>query len=69
MKTTFNLDAHKADFTGSTINIVGKSPDNKVYVSIILSNNMGALFIEDKDLERFAVNILKSIDSKHLKYS
>lgn len=67
MKTEFELDCHKADLTGSNIRIIGKHPKNKPYVSINLPDDKGSLFILDKDIERFAVNILKSINSKHIK--
>jgi hypothetical protein len=72
MKTTFDLDSHLADLSGSTIQIVGKSPDHKPYVRIELprlenvTSSNTCLFIEDKDLERFAINILKAIKSKAL---
>lgn len=65
MKTEFELDAHKADYTGSKIKIIGKAPKHKPYVTIALTNR-DTLFIEDKDLERFAINILKALKSKKL---
>lgn len=67
MKTEFKLDCHKAELSGSIISIVGTEPDNKPYVHIALPGNMGCLFIEDKDLETLAVNILKALKSKKLK--
>lgn len=67
MKTEFYLDAHKADYTGSTLKIIGKEPNHKPYVSINLPHDLGSLFIMDKDLEMMAVNILKAIKSKRLK--
>lgn len=62
MKKVFELDAHKASLTGSTINIIGT--DSKPFVSITLPDNKGSLFIEDKDLKRFAINILKALLNK-----
>jgi len=73
MKTEFKLDSHLADLSGSTISIIGKSVDSKPYVRIELpelhnlTSRNTCLFIEDKDLERFAVNILKALKSKRLK--
>lgn len=67
MKTVFELDCHRAELKGSTIAIIGKKPRYKPYVSITLPGKLGSIFIEDKDLERFAVNILKSLNSKKLK--
>lgn len=65
MKTEFQLDFHNAECIGAKINIVGKRPDNKPYVSI--QTPKYSLFIYDEDLERFAVNILKALKSKKLK--
>ena len=67
MKTEFILESGDAEHTGSTIKIVGKAPKHNPYVSINIKNQKHSLFIEDKDLERFALNILKSIKSKHIK--
>lgn len=70
MKTEFKLDSHLADLSGSSIKIVGTRPKNKPYVRISMPefNNLtsrnNCLFIYDKDLERFAVNILKALKSK-----
>jgi hypothetical protein len=73
MKKTFELDCHLADLTGSVIEIIGESGDSKPYVRIELpdlhnvTSTNTCLFIEDRDLERFAVNILKALKSKKLK--
>lgn len=72
MKTDFELDAHKAELSGSKIAIIGTTPASKPYVRIELSTSCGhlarcCLFIYDRDLERFAVNILKALKSKKLK--
>jgi hypothetical protein len=71
MKTVFELDhgLHER----ATIQIIGKEHDNKPYVAI--NGKVGvpaglkdfSFFIKDKDLERFAVNILKAIKSKKLR--
>lgn len=49
--------------------IIGKYPENLPYVSISITGNEcnSSAFIKDKDLERFAINILKSLKSEHLK--
>ncbi len=49
-----------------TVNIIGQSPKNAPYVAF-KSDEGQSYFIQDKDLERFAVNILKSLQSKRLK--
>ncbi len=76
MKTQFELEEYKRcnEITGGTINIIGNAPKWKSYVEITVyhKNKEGKidhrdLFIKDKDLERFAVNILKALNSKHLK--
>lgn len=49
--------------------IVGQSPESKPYVNIELidrEENRLLFGIKDKDLERFAVNILKALNSKAL---
>lgn len=54
----------------STAVIIGQSPENKPYVNIELIDRDNARFllgIKDKDLERFAVNILKALNSPKLK--
>ena len=70
MKTHFSLEEI---FNGeivvvkqviACIAIIGKRPENKPYVSFAIDDKM--FFIPDKDLERFAVNILKALGSKRL---
>lgn len=67
MKTKFELDKNTADpgVTG-VINIIGRRPDDAPYVSITFRKHAELLWIKDKDLERFAVNILKALKSKRL---
>lgn len=53
----------------TTAIIIGQSPENKPYVNIEVidkDDNRLLLGIKDKDLERFAVNILKALGSKKL---
>jgi len=52
------------------VNIIGKMPDNPPYLSISFQhdgNEIAHGWLPDKDLERFAVNILKALKSKYLK--
>jgi hypothetical protein len=71
MKTIFELEVPCSDnkngwaTTFETIKIIGEAPKDRPYVSISAEHH--DLFIPDKDLERFAVNILKALKSKHLK--
>lgn len=69
MKVEFELECANGEVFAAAgrITIVGKEPENKPYVSIIKFTNHDTVFIKDKDLERFAVNILKSLKSKKLK--
>lgn len=65
-KTEFKLEwASKTIVPDVTIKIIGQQPDEIPYVSINCFSE--PIFIPDKDLERFAVNILKAIKSKKLK--
>lgn len=65
LKREFELEwASKKKVPGAKISIIGEQPGSKPYVSI---NAFGELvFIPDRDLERFAVNILKALNSKKL---
>ena len=70
MKTSFRLEeVDIPDNTdGGVISIIGKAPHEKPYVTILVSGTEGrTICIKDKDLERFAVNILKALKSKKLK--
>lgn len=69
MKTEFVLEVaneESIDPSISRIWIIGSAPNSKPYVSIS-TDSTRLHFIQDKDLERFAVNILKSLKSKRLK--
>lgn len=75
MKTKFELDGVSVRNScevkewGGNIRLIGRSPLHKPYVSISISHEKTTFggFIQDKDLERFAVNILKALKSKRLK--
>lgn len=54
----------------TTAIIIGQSPENKPYVNIEAvdkDDNRLLLGVKDKDLERFAVSILKALGSDKLK--
>jgi len=67
MKTEFKLEKAGGlkirDAVASFITIVGKSPKHSPYVTISTEENK-LYFIKDKDLERFATNILKALHPK-----
>lgn len=67
MKTEFYLTPNAPDYRGMKIDIIGKkSKGNKPYISVgYVNRTFGTMTA--KDLERFAVNILKSIDSEYLR--
>lgn len=72
-KTEFELEGLGGDCSG-TIEIIGQAPENKPYVLIDFESNLlngGSVRrtaeIKHRDLERFAVNILKALNSKKLK--
>ena len=63
MKKEFALDSHKAEFSGSTISIIGREPEHSVYVRIQLPNNQ-YLFIEGRDLQLFSKNLQKALTTQ-----
>ena len=67
-KTKFELE-NLGSITGKgKICIIGNEPENKPYVKIEVDiYGVPDFCIKDKDLEKFAVNILRAINSKHLK--
>ena len=65
MKTEFELES--ANEVGGIAAIIGTAPKYKPYVSFEGPNIKQRLYIKDKDLERFAVNILKALKSDKLK--
>lgn len=64
MKTHFDLDNGGDKTRNGQIKIIGAHPKYKPYVSIDV--NGVNMWVKDKDLERFAVNILKALKSKKL---
>lgn len=65
IKTSFRLERNTA-YPGQRglINIIGARPDDQPYLSITFQhdgNEIGHGWLADKDLERFAVNILKAL--------
>lgn len=74
MKTEFKCGLGQGDQNAGhemTVRIIGTEPNNKPYVVIYGKTSKDTTqvngWIEDDDLETFAVNILKSIKSKKLK--
>lgn len=69
MKTEFELDVLSRPIKAKAT-IIGRSPKNWPYAKIENTTHRCGHFsacIKDKDLERFAVNILKALKSKKLK--
>jgi hypothetical protein len=72
MKTQFDFEKLNTDWLGRACIIGHAGNDEAPYVVIQFSRyktyqKMEQLYISDKDLERFAVNILKALKSKKLK--
>jgi hypothetical protein len=69
-KTTFELamnDAYPSH--RGIVNIIGQAPDEKPYLSFTVQergNQASHMWMKDKDLELFAINILRALKSKHL---
>lgn len=69
MKTTFNMEKINTR-CDATISIIGEKPKDKPYVQVQFINNKdssGKLYLKNKGLEKFAINILKSLNSNKLK--
>lgn len=64
MKRIFRLEHANQKMSSFFAEIVGQDPKDSPYVSI--GDDVQTFFIPDKDLERFAVNILKALKSKKL---
>lgn len=60
----FELDVQFSKDRGASINIIGREPKDKVYVSISGADEINIGYIKDKDLERFARNILRALGKK-----
>lgn len=74
MKTEFECemgDGDKGAGHSISLKIIGKKPESLPYVAIyakgITRTTQATAWIPDKQLEQFAVNILKAIKSKKLK--
>lgn len=68
MKTEFYIHTHdKANQGGSKITIIGKRPENKPYVTFKIGQLDPFGYMEGRELERLAVNILRALKSKYLK--
>ncbi len=68
MKTVFNLEIIKQGRilpSDNTIQIIGARPACRPYVCLRIGEETA--WIADKDLERLAINILKALNSKHIK--
>ena len=69
MKTIFELENLATNESGEVtgkMQIIGVNPRCSPYV-VILTSGAAWLYIKDKDLELFAVNVLKALKSKKLK--
>ena len=70
LKTTFITEENSSyPNQRGIINIIGMQPENPPYLSISFQNNGNEIahgWLADKDLERFAVNILKALKSEYL---
>lgn len=70
MKTAFILAKNDCfENQKFILNIIVKEPKDRPYLSVTLQSNghlVGNSWMEDKDLEMFAVNILKALKSKKL---
>lgn len=69
MKTEFVLEQMEGLETYDSLvkaKIIGQVPEDKPYVKFVFSGD-DDLYIKDKDLELFAINILKALKSKRLK--
>ena len=74
MKTEFNCEVSLSYVSGrngtAKAKIIGKAPEDKPYLAITVcneTNTLADIWLPDKDVERFAVNILVAIGSKRLK--
>lgn len=65
-KTEFYLIPNKPEYRGSKITIIGKKPENRPYISVYAAGGHDLGTLNAADLERFAVNILKALNSKKL---
>ena len=68
-KKDFYLVPTKPEYRSAIVKIIGDSKDSKPYISFNCGSSNPIGILEGRDLERFAVNILKAMDSKLLKKS
>lgn len=72
MKREFDLDPiGTPNIQAASAIIVGQKPQNKPYVNIDILGAEGkrtVVGLKDKDLERFAVNILKALGKVNIHY-
>jgi hypothetical protein len=64
-----NINVYKGH--SGSVDIIGEAPEHKPYVSFTVKDNSkleSRFFIHDEDMELFAINILKALKSKHLRY-
>lgn len=69
MKTEFDLDTTSPTESVAVAHIIGLGPDYRPYISIRITTPNGvetSACIQDKDMETFAVNILKALKSDKL---
>jgi hypothetical protein len=70
MKTEFKLDTTSPYKSTGEVKIIGLPPKYKPYLSFRITTPNGiesSGCLPDKDIERFAVNILKALKSSKLK--
>ncbi len=68
MKRDFLLDTQFFDMKGTSVTIIGDVKNNeRPYVAFHKPDGETIGWIKDKDIERFAVNILKALNSKYIK--
>lgn len=66
-KTEFYLIPSAAKYRAIRLDIIGETPEHRPYVALHLPGQGYAGTLVAADLERFAVNILKALNSKKLK--
>lgn len=68
MKTEFYINTHNADHRGGAkITIIGKQPESRPCISFKIGQVDPFGYMEGKELEQLAVNILRALKSKYLK--
>lgn len=67
MKRTFSLKRSDDTPAGGYITIIGGAPDGKPYLAVKMGENESVYINDHREIERFAVNVLKLLGSKKLK--